>query len=61
MSKKLWNKEKKFIYDECIENISKHMDNTDSFTAFDGSTALAVAFDLDKEETLNDIMDFREK
>lgn len=57
-----WTIEKQKIYRECIKHVSLYMDmNKGKYTAFDGSTALAIAFNMEKEETLRDIIHYREK
>lgn len=37
------------------------MDRSKKFSAFDGSTALAICFDLPKEDTLESILRYRKK
>jgi len=56
-----WNEHLKLIYENCVSNVSKYMDSERKYTVFNGSTALAIVFGLDKEETLKDIVKFREQ
>jgi hypothetical protein len=57
----LYSKETKEVYNWCVMKVSEHMDRSKGFSAFDGSTALAVCFDLPKECTIEDILNFRAK
>ena len=47
-------------YEQAVKNISDYMDMAgNKFSAFDGSTALALIFKLPKEKTLKDIIQYR--
>ena len=48
-------------YNKAIENISKYMDNTKGFTAFDGAIMLCIVFNLSKEVTMHDLSEYRKK
>lgn len=52
----------RITYGKAVKNVSDYMDSAgNKFTAFDGSTALAIMFNLPKERTLKDILDLRGK
>lgn len=53
-------KNTKLTYKEALKNISKLLEIKDT-NLFDGSTALALVFNLSKEETFNDLVEYRKK
>lgn len=61
--KLLWSEEKQLVYAEAVKNVDGYLDMKAAaghdFSAFDGSTMLAVCFDVDKEITLNDLTALR--
>lgn len=59
MGNNTWSKEYKEAYNMGLSNVSDYMDKVDNYSAFDGSTALAIVFKLSKEETLEDLIEIR--
>ncbi len=59
MGKETWTNEYKEAYNMGVINVSTYMDKVDNYSAFDGSTALAIVFNLPKEETLEDLINIR--
>ena len=47
-------------YKKAVKRISEHIAEND-MNAFKGITALAVIFDKDKHEALDDLMEYRKK
>ena len=47
-------------YKKAVKRLSEHIAESD-MNAFKGSTALAVIFDKDKHEALDDLMEYRKK
>lgn len=50
---------KGILWDEAIANVSDYMDRMKGYSAFDGSTALAIVFGCSKEQALDSIIKYR--
>ena len=53
------DKDDKISYRQALENCDRSIRRDDGISIFDTSTALAIVFDMLKEDTLTDLMDFR--
>lgn len=58
--KNAWGPEMKMVYEHCLKNVSGQMEVNPNYDIFDGSYQLSVVFDLDKEDTFQDIVKFRQ-
>ena len=56
-----WTEQTHSTYNWALWNISTYMDTHPDMDAFKASSALALVFNLWKEETLHDIIEFRKK
>lgn len=59
MGKDTWTKEYKEVYKMGLNNVSNYMDKEENYNVFDGSTSLAIVFNLSKEETIEDLIEIR--
>lgn len=48
-------------YNKAIGNVSGYMDKTKDFRAYDGALMLCIVFDLPKEITMHDLIEFRKR
>ena len=48
-------------YEQAVANVSRNMDLVKGYDAFQGSFALAVIFQIPKEQAIDDIIAYRSK